>query len=376
MPVRGNRLDLTDNSASGRRARSLSALLTSVALLAVAGGGAVSAQPTALTPVSLPRVAPISEPAPTSVQATTTPGDPWEKVNRRVYKANRKVDAAVLRPAAMAYKKVMPRPIRRGLRNFLANLGEPMVFINDILQMKIAKGVKTVARFAANSTFGVGGLMDPATKAGLKHHDNNFGVTLARYGVPAGPYVFLPLLGPSTVRDLVGSGVDLAANPLTFAKFSGVNVFHTSTTLVAGLDERAEADPDLKAIDEMGTDSYATMRSLYLQNARAEITGGEVDIANLPDFDDPGEAAAPEAVQTVAAEPAAPEPALAMPDDAELTTSAESATAEPSADAPGGAGTVSVASASVAAATPTAPPSLATMAPASLALVNLTPVTH
>jgi phospholipid-binding lipoprotein MlaA len=331
----------------------------------MAGVASAAAQSAALTPVSLTQVAPVSAPAPEAdaapVQAWHAPGDPWEKVNRRVYKVNRKVDAAMLRPAAMAYEKVTPKPVRKGLRNFLANLGEPMVFINDILQLKIAKGAKTVVRFATNSTFGVGGLMDPATKAGFKHHDNNFGVTLARYGVPPGPYVFVPLLGPSTVRDLVGSGVDLAANPLTFAKFSGVGAFHTSTTLVAGLDERVEADPDLKAIDEMGADTYATMRSLYLQNRRAQITGGEVDIANLPDFDDPGDAAAPEAVQTAAVEPAAPE-------------TVESATAEPSMDGPSGATTVSVASASVAVATPAAPPALANVVPASLALATLTPI--
>ncbi len=212
-----------------------------------------------------------------TVNASHAPGDPWEKVNRRFYKVNKAIDGAVLRPAAMAYEKVMPNPIRKGLHNFLANLGEPMVFINDILQLKIAKGAKTVVRFATNSTFGVGGLMDPATKGGFKHHDNNFGITLARYGVPEGPYLFLPVLGPSTLRDLVGSGVSLAANPFVFAKFSGAGVINTSKTLVAGLDERAEADPDLKAIDEMGTDSYATMRSLYLQNQRAEIDGGQVE---------------------------------------------------------------------------------------------------
>ena len=379
MPLRGTRLDLTDRAGpAARRMRGLSILLTSVALLwAMAGVASVNAEPATLTPVSLTQVAPVSRPdvappaaASASVQASTAPGDPWEKVNRRFYKVNRKVDSAVLRPAALAYEKAMPSPIRKGLHNFLANLGEPMVFINDILQLKIAKGAKTVARFAANSTVGLGGLMDPAKKMGLQHHDNNFGVTLARYGVPSGPYVFLPLLGPSTVRDLVASGVSLAANPLTFMKFGGVGVFHTSTTLVAGLDQRAEADPDLQAIDEMGTDSYATMRSLYLQNQRAEIAGGQVDIANLPDFDDPGEAAAPEAVQTAAAEPVAPEPALADPESAE-----PSIAEAPAADGPRTAATVSVASASVAVATPAAPPPLAAVVPASLAVAKLTPVT-
>ncbi len=219
-------------------------------------------------------------------------------MNRHFYEANRKFDHAILRPAALAYEKVVPRPLRKGLHNLIANLGEPLVFLNDMLQLKVGKAAKTAVRFAANSTVGLGGMVDAATSTGLTHHDNDFGTTLARYGVPPGPYLFLPVFGPSTVRDLIGSGVDLAANPLKTPRFEGVAAVRATSILVSGLDQRADADSDLEAIDSMGTDGYATMRSLYLQNRLAEVTGAPVTIDNLPQFDDP---AAPAPVGVAAA---------------------------------------------------------------------------
>ena len=224
--------------------------------------------------------------------------DPFEQMNRHFYAANRKFDHAVLRPAALGYQKVVPRPLRKGLHNLLANLGEPLVFLNDMLQLKIGRAAKTAARFATNTTVGLGGLVDAATSAKLEHHDNDFGTTLARYGAPPGPYLFLPVFGPSTVRDLIGSGVDFAANPLKTPRTQGVLAVNATTILVGGLDQRADAESDLEAIDSMGTDAYATMRSLYLQNRLAEVTGAPVTIDNLPQFDDP---AAPAAVAVAAA---------------------------------------------------------------------------
>ena len=219
---------------------------------------------------------------------TVVVNDPFEKVNRRFYIINRGIDRAILRPAALGYEKITPGPLRRGLHHLIANLGEPLVFLNDLLQLKIAKAAKTVVRFATNSTVGLGGLVDAATSAGFEHHDNDFGTTLARYGIPSGPYVFLPLLGPSTVRDLIGSGVDMAANPLKVPKFEGLRAVKTTSIVLGGLDQRASAETDLEAIDSMGTDTYATMRSLYLQNRLAEINGAPVTVDTLPSFDDPG----------------------------------------------------------------------------------------
>lgn len=258
----------------------------------------------AVMAIASPASARVKLEQPATTVAPVTVNDPFEGVNRRFYSFNRKIDNAILRPAALGYQKVMPRPLRRGLHNLIANLGEPLVFINDLLQLKIGHAAKTAVRFAANSTVGLGGMVDAATSAGLAHHDNDFGATLARYGVPSGPYVFLPLLGPSTVRDLVGSGVDLAANPVKIPKFEGLGAVKATTILVGGLDERANAESDLEAIDTMGTDSYATMRSLYVQNRTAELGGGSVNIESLPQFDDPTAAAAP--VDVAVADPAAP----------------------------------------------------------------------
>lgn len=274
------------------RPRLLRCLLLSAAVLTLV---AVARPASAHTPLT-----PSSDNIPTVVV-----NDPFEKVNRRFYIINRGIDRAILRPAALGYEKITPGPLRRGLHHLLANLGEPLVFLNDLLQLKIGKAAKTAVRFATNSTVGLGGLVDAATSAGLAHHDNDFGTTLARYGIPSGPYVFLPLLGPSTVRDLIGSGVDMAANPLKVPKFEGLRAVNRTSIVLGGLDQRASADSDLEAIESMGTDSYATMRSLYLQNRLAEINDAPVTVDTLPSFDDPG-APTPVAIAAAPAAAAAP----------------------------------------------------------------------
>ncbi len=258
--------------------------------------------------------------------------DPLEKVNRRFYAAHQRIDHAILRPAALAYERLAPRPIRMGIRNFLSNLDEPVVFANDVLQLRIKSAAETAARFAANSTFGGAGLFDPATKVGLPHHDNGFGLTMARAGLKPGPYLFLPLIGPSTMRDLLGSAVDLATNPFFYVRYTGQAVINVDTTIAQGLDERAEADPELENIDATATDSYATLRSLYLQNRQSEVTGGQVDIENLPDFGDPvaaegSVAQAPAAAADPTIEPAAPAAATDPPPATVSTAVAEAPTA-------------------------------------------------
>ncbi len=281
-------------------------------------GAARSPRPRALTPVLLATAAFLvligAEPSAASAATSLHPAagakvapahDPWEWLNRRFYALNRVIDRVILRPASIVYETLVPRPLRRGVHNFVGNLDEPLVFTNDLLQFRLSRAGRTLTRFAANSSFGVGGLFDVATSAGIAHHDNDFGVTLARYGAPAGPYVFLPLLGPTTVRDLAGSSIDFFADPLTFAHYHALAAFDTTTFVVGGLDQRSNAESDLQEIDQMGTDSYATMRSLYLQNRQAEIEDGSaVDIQNLPDFDDPGATAQAQAAP-------APTPSLA-----------------------------------------------------------------
>lgn len=235
--------------------------------------------------------------------------DPWERTNRKFFNLHQKIDRAALRPAALGYKSAVPRPLRTGLRNAIRNLTEPVVFVNDVLQAKPGRAARTFTRFVGNSVFGIAGLWDIAGKTGLPHRDNGFGLTMARYGVKPGPYVFIPLMGPSTQRDVVGSGVDFATDPFTWIKVPGRVIFGATRVVVGGLDTRAELDPQLEQINSTATDPYATLRSLYLQNRQASVDEGEVNLEALPDFDDPGADAAASPADSNPANP--PPPAYA-----------------------------------------------------------------
>jgi phospholipid-binding lipoprotein MlaA len=216
--------------------------------------------------------------------AAADPSDPFEKMNRRFFAVETVLDRAVIGPVAYLISK-SPKPISKALRNFGRNLGEPLVAVNDVLQGRIGTGVTAIGRFAINSTIGIAGLADPATATGVPHHNNGFGTTLGRWGVGPGPYLFLPLLGPSNVRDSVGDLADIGLNPMTYVRYQGKVAVGITTSLINGLGERADAEQDLKTIFETSVDPYATLRSFYLQNRQAEITG-KTEIGPLPEFDD------------------------------------------------------------------------------------------
>ena len=244
--------------------------------------------------------------------------DPFEGINRRFYAIHEAIDHAILRPLALGYSHGVVTPIRKGLHNFVTELGEPMVFGNDVLQLRIKRAAITAGRFLINATAGVAGLFDPATKIGLPHHDNGFGTTLGRYGVKPGPYIFLPLIGPSDFRDIIGTSVDFYSDPLGRIHYPKRGYVLLGIGIVGGLDQRANAEADLQQIESMGTDSYATLRSLYLQSRQAEISGGDtVNIQTLPDFDDapmsPAPAAAAAAPSPTDQAPAVTPPAPASP---------------------------------------------------------------
>lgn len=228
-----------------------------------------------------------SEAASASAAATLDRSDPWERQNRRFYKFNENLDRRFIRPAAKGYEHGAPGGFRDHLRNFLNNLGEPVTAVNDILQLRPKAAAITTIRFAANSTVGVAGLFDVATRTGLEGHTNGFGNTLGRCGLGPGPYLYMPLLGPSTVRDAVGAGVDMVMNPLAFARYAGRPQFATGVVVVKGVDTRAQVDDQLQALNDTATDPYATLRSVYLQNRQAEIKGEIGGKEPLPEFDDP-----------------------------------------------------------------------------------------
>ena len=209
------------------------------------------------------------------------PSDRFERVNRSVYSFNRAIDHAVLRPVARTYVKVTPSPVRRSISNFLTNLDYPVTIVNDFLQGKIHDGLSDVGRFGVNTVVGIGGLFDPASHWGLEKHDEDFGLTLANWGVRSGPYLMLPILGPSSVRDAPGRLVDRFATPTTYVNNTGVQVGYF---VVKGVSTRAgllDTDP----VIDSAYDPYGFLRNAWLQRREYMVHGGNAPEAVLPEED-------------------------------------------------------------------------------------------
>ncbi len=201
------------------------------------------------------------------------PSDPLQGLNLQSFSVVQSVDDAVTGPVSMAYKNTVPSPIRSGLRNVLSNLQEPIVSLNYLLQLKPGKSLETLGRFAINSTIGVAGLFDVAKKPPFKlpRRTNGFGYTLGYYGVKPGPYLYLPLMGPTTVRDLIGRVVDLSVLPFAVGKPFNKPAFAIPTTVIRLLDERAEGDEAMRELLDDSADPYDTIRTNYLRTRQAEI---------------------------------------------------------------------------------------------------------
>ena len=221
-----------------------------------------------------------------------TADDPYESLNRRLYDSAIKADRRFFRPTAHVYRALTPGPVGGAIHNFVTNLGEPVVVANDLLQLRLHRAADDFMRLLTNTTFGIGGLTDLAVTNGLPHHDNDFGVTLGRWGAQPGPYLFLPFLGPSTVRDAIGTGVDVALNPLTFVRFPGRLTLEVSSSVVGALDGRVRQEGELEAATADAADPYATIRSDYLQSREAMVRGEDAAPALAP-IDEPAPAAAP-----------------------------------------------------------------------------------
>jgi len=199
-------------------------------------------------------------------------GDPIAVVNEVSFGAVQSVDKAIIAPIAYGYRDGLPAPIRDGLHNVLNNLDEPIVFVNFLLQFKIGKAAETVGRFAINSTIGVAGLFDFAKKhpINLPRRSNGLADTLGYYGVGPGPYLFLPLIGSTTVRDLLGRVVDLSLLPATVGKPFTNPIVSAAKGTLSSIDDRVENDVILTRIQESGN-PYAAMREYYLMKRQAEI---------------------------------------------------------------------------------------------------------
>jgi phospholipid-binding lipoprotein MlaA len=190
--------------------------------------------------------------------------DPNEQTNRHIVEANQ----AVLRPLAKVVKAVTAGPVHDRLRDFNANLKEPRIFVNDVLQLRIEAAVHTAARFAMNSSFGIGGLFDIASREGLPQESGDFGQTLFVWGISEGPYVVQPYMGPSTLRDAVGSGVDLVANPIGWVLVGELNLV---ASIATGTVDAAARLGELKAAEDASIDFYSFLRSGYYQTRRAQL---------------------------------------------------------------------------------------------------------
>ena len=224
--------------------------------------------------------------ASTTADDADTEHDPAEPVNRAIFKVNVAADHAVMRPVAQAYVDHVHEGVQKGIHNVVQNLKEPAVAVNDALQGNVNQAWQSVQRLAVNSTVGVAGIFDVASQLGLPPHKADFGQTLAVWGVGEGPFVELPLLGPSNARDTVGTAVDMALNPLTFVGGAPATYAGIATGSANVVDTRSQHLHDLDELERNSLDYYATLRSVYRQHRDAEISAakqpapeGQVDIS-------------------------------------------------------------------------------------------------
>ena len=228
------------------------------------------------------------------------PRDPLEPLNRGIYHFNDTVDKAVMKPVAQGYRAVLPKPVRTGVSNFFSNIDDLFVTANNLLQFKFHTAASDFARLLANSTLGIGGIFDVASSFGLEKHDEDLGQTLGYWGIGNGPFLMVPLTGPSTVRDAVGSAVQFYYDPIW-------NIDNVATrNSLAGLrvvSNRANLLDAEKVLDEAALDPYTFLRDAYLQQRRSLIYDGNPPRENLGEFED--EAPVKQAAEAPAISPTA-----------------------------------------------------------------------
>jgi phospholipid-binding lipoprotein MlaA len=222
-------------------------------------------------------------PGMSATAAAGTPGDPWEAWNRKVYAFNDAIDNAVLKPVAQTYEKVVPSLVRIGISNVLGNIRDVWSAANQFLQGKGQYGFEMGMRVVTNTFFGLGGVLDPATEMGLVRRQEDFGQTLGRWGLGPGPYMVLPVIGPSSVRDTGGFLVDRQVSPSSLPPTAGGQYSVLAIELV---DTRARLLSAGKLLDQVALDRYSFLRDAYLAQRRDAVYDGAPPLETFDE--DPG----------------------------------------------------------------------------------------
>lgn len=277
-----------------------SGMLTAVALAVFA---LIGAQPAAAQSGSA-----ASAPPPPVVDETN---DPYESTNRAIFGFNQNVDRTVLVPVANAYRAVIPSTFRDMIHDFIQNLNSPIIFANDLLQAQPNLAGQTFGRALINTTIGFGGFFDVAAKLGVPFHTNDLGITLATWGMAPGPFLMLPVLGPSNPRDLFGDVADSFGDPGNIVASDHHRIWASITrSVVSGIDERSRNIESLAEIERTSLDYYATIRSLARQRRAAQIRHQKEDVPNAAPLQGASALPAPVPHESVAALPTAKSPAM------------------------------------------------------------------
>jgi len=228
--------------------------------------------------------------------------DPLEPLNRVTFRFNQLFEGLLLRPIAKVYRFIVPKPLRIGIRNALDNLKSPVTFTNDLLQGEAKRGGITLGRFIVNSTLGLAGLIDVAADMGLERHSEDFGQTLAVWGIGEGPYFVWPILGPSSVRDSFGRVATVATDPLFWLlRDTDIGYLSFVRAGIQGIDKYERNEGGLAEMRRSSIDFYATVRSAWRQNRNEKIRNGRLAEPELPDYlfedEEPSDGAADESKQ-------------------------------------------------------------------------------
>jgi len=239
--------------------------------------------------------------------ARSNPVDPFEPFNRHVTDFNDGLDRVLLKPTATMYREKVPPLVRTGVANFFNNLGDAWSAVNALLQFRLKDAEENIARFHLNTMFGVFGIFDVASDLNIERHREDFGQTLGRWGVPAGPYIVLPLFGPSTLRDTAALPIDRRYDLVSYVDPTGTR---TALYTLRVVDQRSNLLRVSNVLEEAALDRYSFIRDAYLQRRRAEIFPAELDEEVPPPLPDESKVA-PESPAAPAAPAAQPQPAPA-----------------------------------------------------------------